>query len=302
MKHHNPSQLAYGIEPPRFRLPDGSHVGTVRLLVTDLGRSIEYYVQILGLHLHDHALDTATLGTRQDALVSLRTEAAVRKARKGAFGLYHFAILLPERSALGRFAEHVSRLGVRFGMAHHLVSEALYLTDPDGLGIEVYADRPQAQWRQRDRELIMTVDPLDLGNLMNAGGGLPWEGAPSGTTIGHVHLHVGSLQEAEAYYHVGLGFDKTVWTYPGALFLAAGGYHHHLGTNTWAPGPAATENEARLLEWELIVPDADAASRAAQSLEAAGYRTEDLSDGWGATDPWGIRLRIAPYLRRERNA
>jgi catechol 2,3-dioxygenase len=131
-------------------------------------------------------------------------------------------------------------------MADHLVSEALYLSDPDGLGIEVYADRPRHTWRHHERQLAMASDPLDVPSLIAAAGGAVWDGAPPGTTMGHVHLHVGSLADAEAFYHRALGLDKTVWNYPGALFLAAGGYHHHLGTNTWSPGPGPSADRAQL--------------------------------------------------------
>ena len=282
----------WGVSPPGFQLPDESRVGSVRLLVTDLGRSVSYYQQVLGLHLHERTSDTAVLGTRETALVVLRTEPGVRPARKGAFGLYHFAMLLPERAALGRFAAHISRAGVRVGMADHLVSEALYLTDPDGLGIEVYADRPAGDWQHRGRELVMTVDPLDIAGLIAAGGEEPWEGAPAGTTIGHVHLHVGSLGDAEAFYHAAVGFRKTLWTFPGALFLAAGGYHHHLGTNTWAPGPSADDTEARLLAWDLVVPATKTVLDIAGNLRAAGYRAEETANGLSATDPWNTGLLI----------
>jgi catechol 2,3-dioxygenase len=282
----------YGIAPPGFRLPEESHVGAVRLQVSDLARALDYYRQVIGLRV----LDTsgARLGAPGDdrPLVRLESRAGVTPARRGAFGLYHFAILLPDRPALGRFASHLSALGVRAGMADHLVSEALYLWDPDGLGIEVYADRPRDGWRHRDRELVMATDPLRLDEVVAAGGGRPWEGMPPGTTIGHVHLHVGSLAEAEAFYHGALGFDRMVWSYPGALFLAAGGYHHHLGTNVWSRGPRASETEARLLDWEVVVPDAHAAVAAAESLRAAGYTAEEVADGWTTVDPWGTRLRL----------
>jgi catechol 2,3-dioxygenase len=125
---------------------------------------------------------------------------------------------------------------------------------------------------------------------------VPWTGAPAGTTIGHVHLHVGDLAEAERFYHAALGFDKTTWSYPGALFLAAGGYHHHLGTNTWSPGPSPAADEAQLLEWELVVPDAAAQSHAAQALDAAGYATTPGAHGWVAADPWGTRVRVLGRL------
>jgi catechol 2,3-dioxygenase len=283
----------YGVRPPGFCLPPESRVGAVRLLVTDLGRSIDYYQQVIGLHLHDRTSEAAALGGRDAPFLSLHTRNGLRRARRGAFGLYHFAILLPDRPALGRFAAHLSQLTSRIGMADHLVSEALYLTDPDGLGIEVYADRPRSAWQHRGHELLMTTDPLDVRDLIAAAGETRWDEAPLGTTIGHMHLHVGSLDEAERFYHRGLGFTKTVWSYAGALFLAAGGYHHHLGTNVWARGPSAEVDEARLLEWEIVVPTADAASSAAASLRAAGYSTAD-SEAPAATDPWGTRLRIVP--------
>jgi catechol 2,3-dioxygenase len=284
---------AYGIAPPRFRLPAATHVGGVHLQVTDIARSSAYYEQVLGLHVHVATSDTVALGAHDgDPFVWLQTRSGIKPARRGALGLFHFAILLPAREALGRFAAHLSAIGARAGMADHSVSEALYLWDPDGLGIEVYADRPRSAWRRRDRELVMTTDPLDIDDLVAAGGDGPWNGMPAGTTIGHVHLHVRSLDEGERFYHAALGFDKTVWTYPGALFLAASGYHHHLGTNTWSTGPRARDDEARLLEWELVVPGEEVASVAAASIRGAGYAAEHTNDGWTAADPWGTRVRI----------
>jgi catechol 2,3-dioxygenase len=288
----------YGIAPPGFRLPDATHVGTVRLQVSDLDRSLEYYGETLGLAPLTRDAAHATLGTPGAIrpLVALHERRGARPApRRGAFGLYHFAILLPDRQSLGRFAAHLSRGGGLSGAADHLVSEALYLTDPDGLGIEVYADRPRETWHVHNRELTMTTDPLDMHGLIGAGGSESWTVMPAGTVMGHVHLHVGNLDQASAFYHAGLGFDRIVWSYPGALFLSAGGYHHHLGTNTWSPGPAAAADQARLLEWELIVPSRDAVSGAAASLAAAGYRVEDDGqDSFVAPDPRGTHVRVRP--------
>jgi len=287
----------YGIAAPGFRLPDATRVGAVHLQIDNLQRSLEYYREVLGLHLLERAVESAGLGAQGSdrPLVWLHARAGVKPApRRGAFGLYHFAILLPHRAALGQFAEHLSQTGVRVGMADHLVSEALYLTDPDGLGIEVYADRPRNNWQYRDRELAMTTAPLDIDSVIAAAGGNVWNGVPIGTTMGHMHLHVGNLEAADAFYHRALGFDKTVWSYPGALFFSAGGYHHHLGTNTWSPGPAATDDDARLLEWELLVPSQEDAVAAARSLGAAGYGTKTAGTGWTTADPWGTRLRITP--------
>lgn len=288
------AQLPYGVPPPAFRLSDAAHPGAVHLQVSDLPRSLAYYERVLGLNGHSVTGTSAVLSAQGDEqpLVTLHARPGVTRARRGAFGLYHFAILLPERSALGRFAAHLASLEVRIGMADHLVSEALYLGDPDGLGIEVYADRPRDTWQRHDRELAMTTDPLDIRDVIAAGRGGAWTGAPKGTTMGHVHLHVGNLEQAEAFYHRALGLDKTVWSYPGALFMSAGGYHHHLGTNTWSSGPAASVDQARLLEWELMVPSDADVEAAARNLRDAGSSVERTESGVVAADPWGARVHI----------
>jgi len=158
----------------------------------------------------------------------------------------------------------------------------------------VYADRPRGEWRYERRELQMATLPLNVPDLVAAGGTEPWTGMPNGTRIGHVHLHVGDLGEAAAFYHEALGFDKVTWSYPGALFLSAGGYHHHLGTNTWATGATApAEDDAKLVEWELVMPDAASVSAAGASVEAAGGRIERSPDGTIlARDPWGTAVRL----------
>ena len=284
--------------PPAFRLPDAAHVGAVHLQVSDLPRSLSYYEQVIGLRRRSATAAAAVLSSQDDErpLVTLSTRPGVTPSRRGAFGLYHFAILMPERAALGRFAAHLAAVDVRVGMADHLVSEALYLWDPDGLGIEVYADRPRDSWRHHGRELAMTTDPLDVDALIAAGRGGAWTGAPAGTTMGHVHLHVGSLEQAEAFYHHGLGFDKTVWSYPGALFMSAGGYHHHLAANVWSPGPKPAEDQARLLEWELVVPSLTDVAAVGRGLRDAGQRAADTDTGVTAADAWGTQVRIRSEL------
>jgi catechol 2,3-dioxygenase len=256
-------------------LPADTHVGAVHLQVADLGRSIGYYERVIGLLVHAENEGAVTLGAHDDTrpLVHLREKPGVAPApRRGAFGLFHFAILLPDRPSLGRFVSHLARLNAHAGSADHLVSEALYLTDPDGLGIEVYADRPRETWKYVLGELQMATDPLDLEDLRVAAAGCEWTGAPAGTMMGHVHLHVGNIEQAATFYEGEIGFDTTVRSYPGARFFSAGGYHHHLAVNTWSPGPAATDDQARLLEWELVVPGA--APRA-------------------LADPWGTRVSVA---------
>jgi catechol 2,3-dioxygenase len=287
--------LDYGIAPPGYRLPDTTRLGPVRLQAADLGRSLDYYQRVLGLRPLTLDADQAALGAEgdDDPLVVLHERQGVRPVpRSGLLGLYHFAILLPDRHALGRFVAHLGNLGEHAGSADHAVSEALYLTDPDGLGIEVYADRPRAQWRHHNRQLYMTTDRLDIRGLLAAGGERPWTGMPSGTMMGHVHLHVGDLDGAEAFYHRALGFDKVVWTYPGALFLSAGGYHHHLGNNTWSSGQPASDSDAKLLEWTIVLPGATDIVDAARSLRAAGYGARESEDQTLATDPWGTSVRV----------
>jgi catechol 2,3-dioxygenase len=290
------STLTYGIAPPGFRLPDGTHLGRVRLQVADLERSIAYYETVIGLRVLRRRAGIAELGVQDDdrVLVELHEKPGVKPVgRRGHIGLYHFAILLPDRATLGRFVTHLRDIGAYAGMSDHFVSEAVYLTDPDGLGIEVYADRPRSEWRTEDRQLAMTTIPLNVADLVAAAGGERWTGAPRGTVIGHVHLYVRDIDEAEAFYHRALGLDKTVWNYPGALFMSAGGYHHHLGTNTWAAGaPLSTDADARLLEWEIIVPTTADVDAAAESLEAAGHLVEREADSATAPDPWGTRLRL----------
>jgi catechol 2,3-dioxygenase len=285
---------AYGVSPPGYRLPDAAHVGAVRLQVSDLVRSLDYYQRVIGLSVQRQDDESAALAPQEDerTLVELRTRGGGEPSLHRALGLFHFAILVPDRATLGRFAAHLAAIDARIGAADHLVSEALYLWDPDGLGIEVYADRPRDAWRHRERQLVMTTDPLDVTELVAAGGGQPWDGMPARTIVGHIHLHVGDLRDADTFYHRGLGFDRMVWDYPGALFLAAGGYHHHLGTNTWSAGSPAQPDEARLIDWELVLPSPREAAEAAEHLRQAGYAPERADEEWTVPDPWGTRLRL----------
>jgi catechol 2,3-dioxygenase len=284
-----------GIQPAGYRLPEQARVGRVRLQVSDLSQSIPYYTDLLGFAVSARKEGVAVLATADGVpLIELHEQRGIRPVpRHGRLGLYHFAILLPDRQALGRFVAHLAEVGAHAGSADHRVSEALYLADPDGLGIEVYADRPRGQWKTNGREIAMATEPLDLRALVRAGGGEPWTGMPAGTTIGHVHFHVTTLRDAEAFYHFALGFDKVVWSYPGALFFSAGGYHHHVGANTWAAGATvATAHDARLLEWELRLPTAGDVASAAASVGRAGYEVQDAGDDRLITDPSGITVRL----------
>jgi catechol 2,3-dioxygenase len=285
-----------GIRPKGYRLPEATHLGRVRLQVADLDRSLAFYQKILGFRTIRRSADSVSLGPHGEdrEIVHLHQLTTAKPVpRRGLLGLYHFAILLPDRGSLGRFVAHLGEVGAHAGMADHFVSEAIYLTDPDGLGIEVYADRPRGAWRYDEQQVYMTTNHLDVDDLVSAAKGEQWQGMPPGTVLGHLHLYVDDIGKAEAFYHDALGFDKVVWSYPGALFMSAGGYHHHLGTNTWARGaPAATDADARLLEWEIVVPRARDAVEAAKSVEEAGYTVKKVGDDMVLTDPWGTALRL----------
>lgn len=289
---------SYGQAPSGFRLPDETRLGPVRLQVADLARSLEFYQNVLGLRPVEPDGPHIVLapGGGDSPLVELLERPGAHAApRRAALGLYHFAILLPDRVSLGRFVRHLGRLGVRAGASDHLVSESLYLQDPDNLGIEVYADRPRSSWRRVGRELMMATDPIAMAGLLEGAGDTVWTGAPAGTVIGHLHLHVGDLEKAAAFYSEAVGLDRTVWHYPGALFFAAGGYHHHLGTNTWAGAEArAPEPEdARLFEWVIELPDTTSLSAVAESLGRGGYSAHRDGDQLVTHDPWGTQLRFA---------
>lgn len=198
----------------------------------------------------------------------------------------------------------MSSLGIPAGSADHLVSEAIYLHDPDGLGIKIYADRPRDEWRRRGRELMIPTDPLEMRGLLAVAGVEPWIGIPAGTVIDHVHLHVDDLQQGAAFFSEALGFDRITWSDPGALFLSAGGYHHHVGTNTWA-GPNArpsSPDEARLLEWTIELPDGDSFLSAGANLVASGRPVDHGSAGEIVTrDPWGTAVRLRAPAHDDRS-
>jgi catechol 2,3-dioxygenase len=290
------SQAPFTVAPPGYRLPEGLRLGPVQLQIADLDRTVAYHERVVGLRTLERGAGQATLGPHGDPTPLVRLSerpGAVPVPRRGRLGLYHFAILLPDRAALGRFAGHLAVQGEYAGMADHLVSEALYLTDPDGLGIEVYADRPRESWTVRGNSLAMATDPLDLPDLARAAGGRPWTGAPAGTRIGHIHLYVDDLGRAAKFYHEGLGLDRISLDFPGALFMSAGGYHHHLGTNTWAAGaPNPAESDARLLEWTIHLPAQESVEAAARSLRDAGYQVAPSGADAIVTDPWGTKLRL----------
>lgn len=280
---------------PRARLPDTTHVGRVVLQISNLDRSLGFYQELIGFRLIERSQGDARwarLGTQDgSALLELREKPGVKPVpRRGLLGLYHFALLLPDRPALGRLVKHLRRTGTRVGAADHLFSEALYLEDPDGLTVEVYRDRPRSEWPSRNDELVSASDPLDFAGLVQQSGDRTWDGVPARSVIGHVHFYVGDIPRAEAFYHRAAGFDKTISSWPGALFMSAGGYHHHVGVNTWIAGaPIASSADAKLIEWELVVADARTVADVIDRLRTAGYDTDSSGR---AVDSWGIVMHV----------
>ena len=286
-----------GITPPGYRLPAGLRLGRIRLQIADLGRSVAFYERVLGFRTIEAHADGVVMGPVDEEVAILELvefEGARPVPRRGRLGLFHVAYLLPDRADLARFLTHIADEGIPVGTSDHLVSEAIYLSDPDGLGIEVYADRPRSEWSRNGKQIRMLTRPLDVDSLMRTASDTPWLGAPPGTRVGHVHLHVGDMVASERFYHQALGFDKTVWDYPGALFLSAGGYHHHVATNAWAAGaPSPTAEDAQLLQWTILLPESSDAEAAALSMEEHGFSTSRSNGAVTVTDPWGTTVRIA---------
>lgn len=295
------SNEAYGEQPAGYRLPAETRVGTVRLKVSDLDRSLEFYEGLLGMRIIERTPDVVRLGAvdSTDPLLELMPGAEPRASGRDRLGLFHFAVLLPDRPSLGRLLGHLLRANIQPGSADHLVSEALYLQDPDDLGIELYRDRPRREWKSRGSEIAMASDPLDGNGLLAEGQGAEWAGMPAGTTIGHVHLHVANIAQASAFYHDALGLDIVVSSYPGALFMSAGGYHHHLGVNTWAGPRAVTpaEHEPRLLSWDLVLPTTKDIAGAAQSLTSSGHTVSSDEAASITHDPWKTQLKLTTERR-----
>lgn len=275
-------------------LPAAIFHGPVRLRVGNLERSLTFYRDLMGFE-PGHSSDGETaLGTALSGqpLVELREVPGIARAPRRASGLYHFAILLPGRADLARFVRHLIDNDVPFGQSDHTVSEALYFDDPDGNGIEVYADRPRATWPVTDGIVRFTGDPIDFPDLFSELDGEQdrWQGMPEGTKIGHVHLRVSDLERSRAFYVDRLGFEITAEFVRGALFVSAGGYHHHLGMNVWESlgQPLAGDDVAGLDSFTLVLPDRESWVATVQRL--GGTPTDGRA--FRASDPDGIQFDL----------
>lgn len=279
------------------RLPPGTHIGYAHLQVRDLGRSLAFYRDLLGFReigREGSSMLLSATGSLPPVLaLTERRDARPRPPR--TTGLYHIAIRLPTRRDLARVFRRLLEHGWPFqGFSDHGVSEALYLPDPDGNGLELYRDRPRAQWPWRQGRLAMVTKPLDVEDLLREATPEPWEGLPEGTDIGHIHLHVADLEAAEAFYGGILGLEVTQRDYPGARFFAAGGYHHHVGTNTWAGrgAPPPPPDAVGLRAFTLVVPDEAAWVGIRERAQAAGLRVREGSGVLFLEDPSANRLWV----------
>jgi catechol 2,3-dioxygenase len=278
----------------------GTSMGAVRLTVADLDRARDFYRDVIGLTELEPSGGAVCLGADGDSalpIIELVGDPDAPARPPGTSGLFHLAILVPGRPDLARALQRVAEAGWRLtGASDHLVSEALYLSDPEGNGIELYRDRPRDQWPVRDGVLQMDTRPLNLDGVL---GELRREdakaGMPPGTRIGHIHLNVGDLTTAEAFYSGALGFDVTVRGYPGALFVSAGGYHHHLGLNTWAGenAPAPPPGSRGLREFQIVLPSTESLATEEDRLREAGFEPACEGNRVRGTDPSGNRIVLS---------
>lgn len=260
-------------------------MGRVSLTVNDLNAVSDYYQKAIGLHLLKSDGETHDLGAGNEVLLQLRADKSARRASPREAGLFHTAFLLPTRGDLGRWIDHAIKDRVAVvGASDHSVSEAIYLTDPEGNGIEIYADRPRSGWTWKDGKVEMGTYQLDIEPILRAGEGKPYQGFAEGSVIGHVHLQAGAIPTAEDFYHRLLGFD-IVSTYPGASFYSAEGYHHHIATNIWNSRGAAERQfpATGLAELEIRAPAAFVSAAETRLKQPVAHNDRGLA----LADPWG---------------
>ncbi|UFU01345.1 VOC family protein [Radiobacillus kanasensis] len=279
-----------------FHNKPSTFVGHVKIKVEDLERSLHFYQEVIGFKLLEQTKTTAKLTTDGEASVlSIEQPEEVVPKEGRTTGLYHFALLLPERSDLANIVFHFIEKGVRIGSSDHLVSEALYLSDPDGNGIEIYIDRDPSVWNWNKGEVAMTVDPLNFEDLLTSGNQEePWKGLPAGTVMGHIHLHVSELEKTEEFYTKGLGFEVVSRFGAQALFISTGKYHHHIGLNTWngVGAPSPSDRSVGLDFFTLIYPDEEARDKVTDDLIKIGATVTEEKGIFVTSDPSGNRIYL----------
>lgn len=272
------------------------HIGAVGLIVRDLDRLTTYYRELLGLTVLEQTRQAAILGTGGVALLELSFRADALPDDPREAGLYHTAFLMPTRADLARWIVHASKSRVPItGASDHDVSEAIYLDDPEGNGIEVYSDRPRERWRRDGEFIFQKTEALDIDAIVGEidAGTAAYPSAPEGLRVGHIHLRVGNVEKAEAFYCGVLGLNVTRRR-TGASFISSDGYHHHVGVNTWHSTGASARNGKRAgLDWyALEVNDQSTLDGLKKRLCAASVTIAEIPGGFDAMDPWGIRLRF----------
>jgi catechol 2,3-dioxygenase len=293
----DPEELTAAGAAAAAAIAPAARMGAVHLGVAALDRSVDYYERQIGLRVHARDGDRARLGTGGEDLIVLEEVPGAPPAR-GYSGLYHFALLVPERADLARWLAHAARGRVPLvGMADHFVSEAIYLSDPDEHGIEIYWDRPREAWEGQVAQRMTTL-PLDAGDLLGEladPGSEPFDGLAGGTTMGHVHLRVADIAPTVGFYRDVLGLGLMATFGAQAAFLSAGGYHHHIGANTWesAGRGQPPERSAALRRATMVLPSAEEVERLAGAVPAAGGAPEALEDGGVVLrDPSGNPLAL----------
>lgn len=274
----------------------GTHIGLVTLRVANLARSRNFYEGIMAFQPLEEATGKVVLGGQdKQPLLELIEVAGAAPQPGRATGLYHVAILFPTRPDLGRELLRLAEAGLQIGQGDHLVSEALYISDPDGNGLEVYQDRPRSTWHWANGKVQMATDPVDIQGLIEDGThkAEAWDVIPAGTRVGHIHLQVGNIEEAKQFYHTVLGFDVTAQL-PGALFVSAGGYHHHIGLNTWQSlgGKPTPANHAGLQKYVIAVPTREGLQEVKNRLGAHNIPFEELEDLMRVNDPWSNKILL----------
>jgi catechol 2,3-dioxygenase len=292
----DPEELEAIRRPASAEISPRTTVGSVHLTVSDLEDSLIYYRQAIGLDVLEEGANRARLGAGERELLVLVEEAGAGSAY-GFTGLYHFALLVPERRDLARWLAHGARDRVPLvGASDHFVSEALYLTDPDGHGIEIYWDRPREVWEGKVATRMTTL-PLDIHGVLGElddPAAEPFDGLSAGTAMGHVHLKVAEISQTVTFYRDLLGFGLMAQLGAQAAFFAAGGYHHHLGTNTWESAGASPPpmGSAALRHATLVFPDASERGRLLERLDEAGHSPEVSEAGPLVRDPSGNALLL----------
>lgn len=270
------------------RLHPATQLGAVHLTISNLDRSLGFYQDVLGFQVQEQAGATAQLGAGRTPFVVL-TEVPGARHVANRSGLYHFAVLTPSRLALARSLRRMIEAGVSIGGGDHLVSEAIYLSDPDGNGIEVYRDRPRSGWKYEHGQIKMDTLPLDYRGILAEldGDQTPWTGLDPATVLGHMHLHVADLAAAGKFYTEVVGFDFLLNYGGSAMFFSAGGYHHHLGANTWAGvgAPPLPPNSVGLRYFEIQLVNAQERANLIDRLNAAGVTYEDRDRDLFVRDP-----------------